>query len=367
MRSLLISDLHLGVQRSGGTTIASAQALRAWAHERHRDLLQLAVTHGCQRVIVNGDLTDQYDTPLSEGLEVLSVAKEFLEENPDKVLVWVLGNHDLSKDSAKLGIVAFLGAILQGWFPGRFFLISRPIMLEGGVYVIPHLANQDLFDRAMAQVPDGTKHLLLHCNFDNTFAGAQDHSLNLSRAQAKAFRERGIKVLLGHEHQGRELLGGAVVIVGNQFPTSVADCLSHGDAQKDGKKYALIIDGDSVERVQTWGELQEGDGWFGEIDWRELKDVTETDRGFIRVTGEAGAAEAAMVIKEISAFRQRAQSFVVTNAVKIEGVEASEEELVTQEDIRQVDVIALLLELVDEPQAARICELLGRERRVAEE
>lgn len=367
MRTLIVNDLHLGVQRSGGTTIASASALRAWAHEQHRRLLDLVVPWGCERVIVNGDLADQYDIPLGEGLDVLQTAKDFLSANPYVKLVWSLGNHDLSKDSARLGIVAFLGAILEGWFPGRFRLVREPTALDGDVYIIPHLANQELFDLALSRVPDGTKYLLLHCNYDNTFAGAQDHSLNVSRAQVKDFKERGITVILGHEHQGRTMLGGALQIVGNQFPTSVADCLSHGDAQKDGKKYALVVGGGlDLQKVQTWGP-DDADGWFAECDWRELKEVSEDGRGFIRVVGEASAAEAAMVIKEISAFRQRSQSFVVTNAVKIEGVEASGEELVTQEDIRQIDVIALLLELLDEPQAAKVCELLGRERTSSEE
>jgi hypothetical protein len=365
VRTLIINDLHIGVQRSGGTTLASASALRTWAHEKYRDLLRSVP--GVERVIVNGDLTDAYDVGLGEGLELLSNTREFLDSNPTVQMVWGLGNHDLSKDSAKLGIVAFLGAILEGWFPGRFRLVREPTALEGDVYVIPHLANQELFDLALSRVPEGTKFLLLHCNYDNTFAGAQDHSLNISRAQVKAFKERGITVILGHEHQGRTMLGGALQIVGNQFPTSVVDCLSHGDAQKDGKKYALVIGGgQDLQKVQTWSP-DDADGWFAECDWRDLKEVSEDGRGFIRVVGEAGAAEAAMVIKEISAFRQRSQSFVVTNAVKIEGVEASGEELLTQEDIRQIDVIALLLELLDEPQAAKVCELLGRERAAKEE
>jgi hypothetical protein len=366
VKSLLINDLHLGVQRTGGTTLASAAGLKRYAHERHASLLNEAVAWQCKRVIVNGDLTNQYDIALSEGLEILGTSKQFLEDNPDKELIWGLGNHDLSKDSSRMGIVAFLGSILEGWFPGRFRLVAKPTDLGDGVYMIPHMVNQEQFDHALTQVPDGIRYLLLHCNYDNTFAGALDHSLNVSRDQVRKFRDRGIKVILGHEHQQRTLMSGNLIIVGNQFPTSVADCLPHGDAQKDGKKYALLLEDGGERLIETWN-TDVPDGWFAEVDWQELANVTEDGRGFVRVTGEATAGQAADVIKAISGFRQRSNSFVVTNAVKVEGVETSDEELIVQEDIRQIDVIALLLELLEPAQADKVRELTGRTAPTTEE
>lgn len=357
MNTLIINDLHLGVQRAGGTTLASAAALRKYSHERHRGLLALAPKHKAKRTIVNGDLSDLYDIPLGEGLEILAAARDHLDENPDNELIWGLGNHDLSKDSSKLGIVAFLGAILEGWFPGRFRLVTKPADLGGGVYMIPHMVNQEQFDYALTQVPDGVKYLLLHCNYDNPFAGAMDHSLNISREQVRVFRDRSIKVILGHEHQARRLMSGNLIVVGNQFPTSVADCLSHGD--QEGKKYALLLDERGETPIETWTK-DDQDGWFAEVDWQELADVTEDGRGFVRVTGEALSTQAADAIKAIATFRQRAQSFVVTNAVKVEGVETQDEELLIQEDIRQIDVIALLLELLEDKQADKVRELTGR-------
>jgi metallophosphoesterase superfamily enzyme len=366
-RRLIINDLHLGVQRSGGTTISSAEALRKFAHDKHAALLQLAVKHNCDVVTVNGDLADQYDIPLSEGIEILATAKLFLEGNPDKELEWGLGNHDLAKDSSKLGIVAFLGVILEGWFPGRFRLIRKPTLLSAGVYMIPHLVNQEQFDLALSQVPDEAKTVLLHCNYENTFAGALDHSLNVSREQVRKLRDRGMTVVLGHEHLARTLMNGHLVIVGNQFPTSVVDCLAHGDAQKDGKKYALIVNEDgSFDHIQTWSK-DDDDGWFAEADWQELGELSEDGRGFVRVVGEAAATQAADVVKAIAQFRQRSHSFVVTNAVQVEGLDTTDDEIVTQEDIRRIDVIGLLLGMLDERQAAKIRELTGRTEAQPEE
>jgi hypothetical protein len=183
--------------------------------------------------------------------------------------------------------------------------------------------------------------------------------LNISRDQVRKFRDRGITVIVGHEHQQRTLMNGHLLIAGNQFPTSVSDCLAHGD--QHGRKRALIIDGDTggVAEVTTW-TADDADGWFAEADWQDLANLVEDGRGFVRVTGEATATQAADVIKAIATFRQRSNSFVVTNAVKVEGVETSDEELVTQEDIRQIDVVALLLELLDERQAATVRALTGR-------
>ena len=45
MKTLVINDLHLGVQRSGGTTIASASELRAYGHRKHRELLEIGRAH----------------------------------------------------------------------------------------------------------------------------------------------------------------------------------------------------------------------------------------------------------------------------------------------------------------------------------
>jgi hypothetical protein len=351
----VINDLHLGVQRTGGTTISSAAALRDWGHEQHAKLLALAPQNGCERVVVNGDLTDVYDIPLLHALRVYEDTDNFLMANPGIELVWALGNHDLSKDSSRLGTVAFIGMILAMKHPGRFQLISGAQALDAETYVLPHVANQDLFEYELGRVPESTKYLLLHCNFDNIFACASDHSLNLSRDQAKALKAKGITMIFGHEHQGREVLGGAVVIVGNQFPTSIADCLSHGDGQKNGTKRALVInhtndpETEKLEFIETW-RPDAADGWFEKIDWRDLGATEEEGRGFIRVEGTANSAESAAAIKAIAAFRQRSQSFVITNAVQAEKLEGVDELAESIEDIRSVNVIEMLLEMLVDPK-----------------
>lgn len=357
-KTLVISDLHLGVQRTGGTTLASASALREYAHEQHRKLLNLAVTNGCDHVLVNGDLTDAYDIPLMQALSIYETVDTFLQERPHISVTWALGNHDLSKSSDKLGSVAFVGALL-GMKYGRFKVISGPQSIWDDSYVIPHVTNQDVLDLELSRVPAGTKWLFLHANLDNKFACDADHSLNVSRDQAKELKAAGVTTVFGHEHQGREILKGSVIVVGNQFPTSIADCLSHGDGQKDGTKRAMVIDHTTNEHrfITTWTP-DDADGWFARVDWRELAGVEEEGRGFVRVEGDATAAEAADVIKAISAFRQRSQSFVITNAVKIEQVDAPDDISASVEEIKTLSVLDLLMEQLSEPQQVAVRKLL---------
>ena len=52
-KTWVFNDLHLGVQRSGGTTPATAEALREYAHRKHAQLLDLA--YDGDTIIINGE------------------------------------------------------------------------------------------------------------------------------------------------------------------------------------------------------------------------------------------------------------------------------------------------------------------------
>lgn len=354
MKWTVINDLHIGVNRTGGTTAESAAKLRQFALDRYAELLRLG-----QRIIINGDMFDAYNIPLSDLLQAYQTTAEWLLSNPGNTVHLIPGNHDLSKNSMNLGSFQLLAHLLVLRFPSMvFYLPGGNWISEGdGIYAISHVANQELFELALSNLPDNVKVLLLHCNFDNVFAGQSDHSLNLSREQAKVLTKRGITIVMGHEHQGRTLMNDKVILVGNQFPTSVSDCLVHGDGQKDGRKYALVIDGDDMELVPTWS-FKDDVGGFREVDWRDLANAPDGPL-FIRVSGEASASEAPSVIKAISKFRQNSKAFVITNGVKVEGVAGADELAQSVEDIRSVDVLEMLIETLDEAQAACVRKLLA--------
>lgn len=352
MKLLILNDVHIGVQRTGGTTSTTASELRQFILNKFRDLLDLG-----SDVLINGDCFDSYQIPLSDLLQAYQIATEWLMSKGRKLYL-IPGNHCLSKNDANLSSFELFGRLLQAQFPDKVSYLHGGNWVDQsqGWYAISHMPNQDLLDLEISKVPDGVKYLFLHLNYDNTYAGQSDHSLNLSRDQAKALVKRGMTLILGHEHQGRTLMNDKVIIVGNQFPTSVSDCLRHGDAQADGRKYCLQIDGDDMELLPTWAP-KDPVGGFHEVDWQDLASVPEGQH-FIRVTGTADSSESAAVIKAISSLRQKSDAFVITNAVKVDGLQAMDAIADSIEDIKAVSVIDLLLNMLDEPQAAAVRSLL---------
>lgn len=353
MKWTVINDLHIGVQRSGGTTGESADALRAYALERYGKLLYFG-----EHIIVNGDMFDTYQIPMMDLLTTYQTTVHWLSQDEARTIDLIPGNHDLSKNSANLSSFELMALLLQSRYPEqvRYLAGGNWVNEDDGVYAISHVMNQELFELELSRVPDDVNTLLLHCNWDNKFAGQSDHSLNIDREQAKVLTKRGITLVLGHEHQGRTMMNDKVIIVGNSFPSSVSDCLSHGEAQKDGRKYCLGINGENMELIPTWSP-NDDEGGYAEVDWRDLANAP-AGRKFIRVSGEATAAEAASVIKCISKLRQSSDAFVITNAVKVEGSGTDESFAESVEDIRAVNVIEMLIETLDTEQAACVRKLL---------
>lgn len=159
-------------------------------------------------------------------------------------------------------------------------------------------------------------------------------------------------------------MAGNVVITGNQWPTSVADCLTHGEAQKDGKKFAHLIEtiedfGTETTNVTlrnierpTWDAATD----FAELDWRDLQ---STDARFVRVTGTAEAGEAADMVNAIARYRNKSEAFVITNGVKVGGIAGVEEmSTLSVERLQSVDVLKSLCEKLEPHEAKRVRDLL---------
>ena len=339
----IINDTHLGAIRSGGTTPATALQLREYLQRQ----FEAALMRVDSDLLILGDLFDTGHVPLSDLWQAFKSLTRFLNDDSRgelRKVFLVQGNHDLEKNLTVMCSFALLGSMLQTMYPSRVRVITEPTMLEQyGCYVVPHLANQDLFDEALKKVPS-CEYLLLHCNYDNGFAVESDHSLNLSPAQAVAAPVA--HIVIAHEHQASERLEGKVHIPGNQFPSSVSDCLGNST-----KKMAVL--GDGVGYSLTWDAQHS----FSEQDWRNLEDRGE----FIRVVGKASAEQAADVVSTIAKFRNKAKALVITNAVDIEGVEDGEQIEISVEKLKTFNVFEALLEVLDPPEQEKV-KALYRER-----
>lgn len=297
----IINDTHLGVRRSAGTTKDSQHALSQYILSAFGDLLSLADSGD---LLINGDLFDRFEVDKLTEFETFRQLVEWLRRNPSQHLFLAAGNHDLSRDSSRRSSFDNLCQYL------RSFALAQVVVINGGFHqiddwaVIPHMANQELFDAELEKaLNNDIKHLFLHCNYDNHFAAQADHSLNLSAEQALKFAERGITLVLAHEHNKRRI--GNVVIVGNQIATSVADLANDtGD-----KQYAVLRDGElTTEDFWPVSEL------YTAVDWQ---DELPEDASFIRVEGEADYSQAAEVVERIAAWRKQSDAFVITNAVRV--------------------------------------------------
>lgn len=335
-----ISDWHLGCIRAGGTTPATAYQLRQDLLRQFDETLDNIHTD----LLLNGDLFDGPAIPQADLLRTFQSLSIWLSNNTGK-LFGANGNHDLSKNSTVLSSYQLLMKLLiEVHGHERVTHIETGTMIQPGVYVVPHVANQDLFDVEIDRVPE-CDYLFVHCNYDNQFAVESDHSLNLSQAKAEAVPAK--HIIFGHEHQSKTALDGKVVIVGNQFPSSVSDCLGN-----NFKRLLRLQDGVASPGFDmTWQAADD----FSEPDWRSLEDTGR----FIRVTGTATAAEAAQVVQAISRFRQQAKALVITNAVKVEGVNDQEELELSHEAITGFNVHEALAKLLTPEENAKINKLLN--------
>lgn len=244
-RSILsINDLHIGVERVAGTTPQTMARLR---NELGASIEGLILAHLDKHLLINGDAFDSFNVEISEIFRLLAILSKWLDASStgggSPRLAISRGNHDISKDSSRMSAFDFLCAVLNARYGGRVIVITEPTLAFPGHWVVPHMPNQALFDKALDDVlqvksmPEnaGPCYLHLHANWDNDFAIEADHSLNVSYQQAKRLVDAGFHLIFGHVHQQAEPMRG-VTIAGNQFSTSIQDCLGNTE------KSALVFE-----------------------------------------------------------------------------------------------------------------------------
>lgn len=322
----VINDLHLGANRTGGTTPDSAAALKRYMS----NMLELMLNRIDDHLIVMGDLFDSYVVPNDVLLDTYRQFKEWQAKG--HFLYMVPGNHDLSKDSSKLSSFALLCRLLE------VDCLRGLTNVNDQIYTLSHVTNQDEFDLMLAKVPD-CEYLLVHCNYDNHFAVNSDHSLNMSKAQAEACKAE--KIYFAHEHHPRTMLGGKVFIGGNQFPSSVSDCLD-----KQSKHMYKLNEG-NIMFEPTWDISN-----YAEVDW---KFPEPTQAQFVRIVGHALPAEAAAMADYIANYRKSSTAFVVTNGVKVgEDTEVAALNLASLEALQAFNVRNALKDFLTEEENAII-------------
>ena len=325
----ILNDTHLGVSRSAGTTVASKEDLTKHTQDK---FLSLLPTRGSLMIL--GDLFDSHTVSPRTLLFTYNALGDWLERT-SATLYLVAGNHDLHKATSEMSSFDLLCSLLQTRH-GNVEVVKGRGMLTYYGYVIPHMPNQDLFDLALSRVPE-CQRLFVHCNIDNGFAAQSDHSLNMSLEQIAACPAK--QIVCAHEHHARNV--GKVVIPGNQIATSVADWLGDGD------KFYAVIEDDFTLHLKLAAKREDE---FEELHWKALEPC---DKPFIRIFGEATAAEGAEALAAVAAYRRKSDALVVANGVKIQAAEGERfEEAVA--DMKGFDVMAMLRDVLEPGEVSKL-------------
>lgn len=360
---LILNDVHIGHNRSGGTTPASREALRNYLFGEFEKILTATNE---DHVCILGDLFDDFNVEERDWVECYTILHGWLSFSERRELTLVAGNHDWSAKGLKVSSFEVLCRVLVSGFDRvraigidqwSLATVGELAPRDSNILMLAHCSNQDIFNaklvEVLAQVQMGDR-VLLHANYDNNFAAVSDHSLNVTEAQAREFSSKGATLYFAHEHQAREALGGSVVVFGNQWPTSISDCLNN-DA-----KYAHVMSG-GVEKIKTWSRSGSPERvGYSEIDWRELglaPDNIQIGGGFIKVVGSASSKEAGECMNAIAKFRSKSSCFVITNGVRIEGVADNESLPENFEAAKAFDVMAFINSNLDAEQQAAVKKL----------
>lgn len=362
---LILNDIHISVNRSGGTTPSSREALREYLFTSVEEILHDTTE---KHVCILGDLFDQFEIEGRDWIRTYLVLQDAIVRGIKLTLV--AGNHDWSPKGTKVSSFEMLCKVLTEQFGTEWvqvIAIDQWASLDGDnatMFALAHCSNQETFDaklQEMLVMPLNGCSILLHANYDNGFTAQSDHSLNVTRAVAKQFVEAGATLYFAHEHQARVELDGKVVVFGNQWPTSVADCLNND------YKYAHILrPGEDNTLIRTWArddDLSEGSfaaGYmgYGEIDWQSLLGEYDPDCcGFVKVVGTASSNQAGDCLSAIAKFRAKSKAFVITNGVKIEGVMENEDLPDQFEATKKFDVMEFINSNLDSEQQAALVQL----------
>lgn len=316
MSITLLSDCHIGLNRKAGAT---SQSMSAYTTFQQQILLGIKG----DELLIAGDLFNSEDVDYEDLLFTIGWLMQYSQ-------VTVLqGNHDIHPNRSKLSSLDFMEHVVPN------IKIIRKLEINGDVAYVPHLANQEEFNQAIAEAAKAAKILVTHCNYNNPFMYDKDHSLNLTPEQSVLFDT----VISGHEHNYRSI--GNVIMLGSPYPCNIAECFNKYTHTWDDKK--------SLKKHLTWS-----DDNYKELDWRSLE---ATEHQFIRIVGEATADETASVLQEVSRFRAKSSAFMITNSVKNGALEIGELDEATT-NLETFDPIAVLKSILSDDHRKHLEEVM---------
>lgn len=364
----ILNDVHLGFNRVSGTTVTSRETLtKALWGSFYASLAQIK-----NDLLIAGDLYDKFTVSNKDLLLSFTALSAWLKGNPGKRLILQAGNHDWSDRGTELSSFETLYTLLRMQHEDQVLqvapntyqkLVYNPDDEFSGytgmvVYTVAHHSDQTSFVATLDKIAEEISNtqgmfdfrVVIHANYSNKFAARSDHSLNVSEEMAD--KPAPAQLIFAHEHQQKKAKGGRVVIIGNQWPTSVADCQGN-----DTKRYAHIECGGIITFTETWAAHDPQMG-YTTVDWRQLDSWTEYT-GFVEIVGEAQSDESAEVMGAVAKFRAKSKCLVMAQSVEIAGIVRNEGDLSELRAGVKFDVRAFASTILKEDQMKTFDALSG--------
>lgn len=334
----IIGDIHLGVERVSHTTPAGRERLRQKIFDRATDIVRRAEGY----VVQAGDLFDKVrnsDVTLYQGT--------VLVPKLDAVLA---GNHDVFNRSEALSTLQMVDQVVNAFSKGSaeggrtewspetrepwiafpyydgepiaevFYTWDNSHVDLGSLIVfgVPYQPTQAAFLKALQDAVDVGKDdrpacqvLVLHCNYDLTFAKDDPLTNNLSPEKAEELLEVFDYIFCGHEHNPRVLHNGRLIMTGSIMPLSFAEMTD---------KFIWHVENGEITRELIWS-VDQHYRCFGAA---EAPDVLDEALEFIKITGTVSASEYADLLRKVQAWWQESPNLLAVNIseVQVEGLVA---------------------------------------------
>ena len=292
MTLCLSTDHHLGVVRNDGTTPSSRKRLQLAMETAAMEIFAKAASLVPNPVHASvGDMYDKFtndEVVLARTMRIIDGFSYLLE-----------GNHDVQNVKDSCSSLKFICSVLDEMPETAGRTKGQRLATEFGkfgvetfthedivAYAIPHVATQDLFDKALdlakakagnhALLPGQKLILLLHCNYEAPFTN--ETSLNLTAERTRDLLQVFSYVMLGHDHMPKTDFGGRLVVMGNTRPTSFSDI---------SDKFFYYFQNGELHKVQIYDAATK----YVELPWTEIQ--SRIDNGslqnveFIRLVGKA--------------------------------------------------------------------------------
>lgn len=304
------SDPHLGLKRAAHTTAKSQKLYQKTLY----DQALACLTDGVN--VCLGDLFDQYSNPediIQQGFEVALQCK------------WVLaGNHDMKTSVNAPSSVGLLDEQLSRTSRSPFVL--KPESVEIGntnLTFVPHVWNQEEFVNAIYSLPDSSsnwKILCLHCNVGDGFGEVEGKGSSLwltSELQDYLLTKFDV-VLVGHEHEPKQLRDGRISILGNPFPVSYGE-------MADRFRYVVNTDNKTITPIQVFEHSKE----YTKLEVKDLVSEPELElsASFVDISGTLHPNDhAAMARGLVKLWNTNPQLLAVRKSFEIQTIKVQKKE-----------------------------------------